>query len=298
MNADKNVSKHIVLPQDLRKLKNINYKNFQFCTFARYIQKDSFHSNYINLQKHLLTFVKKGYKILHTPKKDYRINSYEVLFLKSGNYTLSNIGLKDGIYEAHLFFFDNAFLIELIYKYKNLLNFNPSCLNDEIFWIRNDKILQGILESFNPYFDENTQILDPIINLKFEEIFLHLLLNKNSNFITFLAEILKEFRLDLSQLFEYCEKEFLSVQEMADFAKLDLASFSREFKKCFKMSPKRWLDEKRLQKAKFLLEFSKKNINEIATECSFSSISWFIERFKKSYKMTPKQYQKSKNLYF
>lgn len=78
---------------------------------------------------------------------------------------------------------------------------------------------------------------------------MHLLLNKNTYFIGFLAGILKEFRLDLSQLFEYCGREFVSVSEMADFAKLDFATFSREFKKCFGQSPKKWLDEKRLQKA-------------------------------------------------
>lgn len=41
----------------------------------------------------------------------------------------------------------------------------------KFFWVKNDKILQGILESFTPHFDENTQILDPIVSLKFEEIF-------------------------------------------------------------------------------------------------------------------------------
>ncbi|EAL4371383.1 AraC family transcriptional regulator, partial [Campylobacter jejuni] len=166
------------------------------------------------------------------------------------------------------------------------------------FWVKNDKTLQGILESFSPHFEENTQILDPIVSLKFEEIFLHLLLNKNIYFISFLSGILKEFRLDLSQLFEYCGREFLSVNEMSNFAKLDLATFSKEFKKCFGQSPKKWLDEKRLQKAKILLKFSKKNINEIANECAFSSVAWFIERFKEKYEQTPKQYQKTKNLYF
>ncbi|WP_435369803.1 helix-turn-helix domain-containing protein [Campylobacter jejuni] len=85
---------------------------------------------------------------------------------------------------------------------------------------------------------------------------------------------------------------------MSNFAKLDLATFSKEFKKCFRQSPKKWLDEKMLQKAKILLKFSKKNINEIANECAFSSVAWFIERFKEKYEQTPKQYQKTKNLYF
>ncbi len=65
----------------------------------------------------------------------------------------------------------------------------------KFFWVKNDKILQGILESFSPHFEENTQILDPIVSLKFEEIFLHLLLNKNIYFISFLSGILKNFAL-------------------------------------------------------------------------------------------------------
>ncbi len=292
------MSEILSLPRDLKQLKGINYKNFQSCTFAKYTQTNTSHSSFVNVGSHLLTFVRKGYKILHTASKDYKIDSYEALFLKAGNYTLSNVGLSSGVYEAYLFFFDNAFLIELIYKYKDFFKLEQKTDNCEIFWVKNDKILQGILESFSPHFEENTQILDPIVSLKFEEIFLHLLLNKNIYFISFLAGILKEFRLDLSLLFEYCGREFLSVNEMADFAKLDLATFSKEFKKCFGQSPKKWLDEKRLQKAKILLEFSKKNVSEVASECAFSSVAWFIERFKEQYNQSPKQYQKSKNLYF
>ncbi len=63
------------------------------------------------------------------------------------------------------------FLIELIYKYKDLFKLEQASEESEIFWVKNDKILQGILESFTPHFDENTQILDPIVSLKFEEIF-------------------------------------------------------------------------------------------------------------------------------
>ncbi|MBK1963995.1 helix-turn-helix transcriptional regulator [Campylobacter novaezeelandiae] len=290
--------KNIILPNELKKIKNITYQDFQFCIFAKYIQKDNSYSNFVNLQNHLLVFVRKGYKILHTASKNYQINPYELLFLKSGTYTFSNIGFKDSFYEAYLFFFDNSFLIELIYKYKDLLNFKNICNIQEVFWIKNDDVLNEILESFSPYFEKNIQIFAPIIKLKFEEFFLYLILNQNTSFINFLNKIFSEFQVDLSKLFKYYDSNFLSIREMADFAKLDITFFSKEFKKNFGTSPKKWLDEKRLEKARILLEFSKKNINEIANECAFSSVSWFIDRFKRKYNQTPKQYQKLKNLYF
>ena len=123
----------INLPQDLKKLKNIKYKSTNYCTFARYTQTNSSYTQLVNVQNHLLIFVKKGYKILHTPYNDFKIDSYETLFLKSGNYTLSNIGLENGIYEAYLFFFDNNFLINLANKYKDIINLNQENFNKEIF---------------------------------------------------------------------------------------------------------------------------------------------------------------------
>lgn len=43
-------------------------------------------------------------------------------------------------------FFDNAFLIELIYKYKDFFKLDQESQESEIFWVKNDKILQGNLE--------------------------------------------------------------------------------------------------------------------------------------------------------
>lgn len=45
--------------------------------------------------------------------------------------------------------------------------------------------------------------------------------------------------------------------------------------------------KKGCKKQRFYLNFLK-NINEIANECAFSSVAWFIERFKEKYEQTPK----------
>lgn len=40
-----------------------------------------------------------------------------------------------------------------------------------------------------------------------------------------------------------------------------------------------------------LLKNSDKNISEIATECGYSTVSWFISQFKKEYSLTPKEFR-------
>lgn len=98
------MNKILSLPEDLKQLKGVNYKKFKSCTFAKYTQTDTSHSTFVNAGSHLLTFVRKGYKNLHTASKDYKINSYEALFLKAGSYTLSNIGLSKGVMKLIYFF--------------------------------------------------------------------------------------------------------------------------------------------------------------------------------------------------
>lgn len=159
---------------------------------------------------------------------------------------------------------------------------------------KDEKLLE-ILKDFDKFFEKNTQIFEPLIVLKFEEIFLHLSL-KDAKFQGFLSEILGEIDKKYAKLFGECDAEFLSVSDMAHFAKSDISTFSKHFKQNFKLPPKKYLDEKRFLKAKDLLAFSTQNINEICTTCGFSSVSWFIKRFKERYGQIPKQFQKtSKN---
>ncbi|HEE9626882.1 TPA: AraC family transcriptional regulator, partial [Campylobacter coli] len=37
------------LPQDLKQLKGVDYKNFKSCTFAKYTQVSTSHSSFVNV---------------------------------------------------------------------------------------------------------------------------------------------------------------------------------------------------------------------------------------------------------
>lgn len=306
----------LYLPNDLGFFPNSSEQNLQIhtlgrCTFARYQQSDSSHRLPVFMQEHVLIFVRNGEKIFHNGAQELHLKKGECTLLKAGSYTLSNITAR-GLYEAYLFFFNAPLLTALAHKHKDLLpleaikareipknmakneNLQGKIIADnQESGVISDPALQGIIEGFSAHFEYNTRYLEPMIELKFEELFLHLALSKNPTFLGFIRELFAATRLGLGELFAYCEQEFLSVAEMAKFARLDNASFSREFKQYFKVSPKKWLDEKRLLKARFLLQYADKNVNEICSDCGFSSPAWFIARFKEQFNQTPKQYQKS-----
>ncbi|RUT51671.1 hypothetical protein BWK67_03665 [Campylobacter fetus] len=216
-----------------------------------------------------------------------------MLFLPSKSYTLSDIKAKNG-YKSLILFFSDELLIKLLKKYK--VCFQKEIKTDNfICYINKDETLKNIfcsleLYSKNGVFDKN------IINLKFEELFLYMLTSKNEIFNSYLSSLVKLNSIDFKAMF-LDDIAFKTVFDMANAAKMDISSFSRKFKTLFKISPKEWIDNKRFDLALYLIKNSDKNINQICSECGFSSPAWFIARFKNKFDLTPNELKKSNNLY-
>lgn len=65
----------------------------------------------------------------------------------------------------------------------------------------------------------------------------------------------------------------------------------RYIKNEYNLTPKVWLDTKRLEKAVLMLKNTDNSISDIATECGYTTASWFISQFKKHYNHTPKEFR-------
>lgn len=284
----------IYLPNELSKIsKNVISSNYLNLCLYETRKNDDYYE--VLFDDYALVFINDGYKMIHTKKQDFTINKNEILFFTKGSYLIKDC-VENNYYNSIIICFKESILIELIYKYKALLNSNFTT-DEHIFKLNSNELLSSIFTSFLPCFSYKTN--EDILKLKFEELFLALLYSKNNqSFLSFLKTIITNFKLSLYQIFSYCEQDFQSVHDMAKISNMSLTTFSKNFKQSFGISPKEWLDNKKFEKAKFLLEFSNKNITEICLEVGFNSPAWFISRYKKRYNKTPKQFQKSKNLYF
>lgn len=70
-------------------------------------------------------------------------------------------------------------------------------------------------------------------------------------------------------------------------------TFYREWNKNFNTSPKNYVMQKRLEKAKKILLESDLNNIEIAHRCGFDNVKYFYIWFHKNFNMTPGEYRKS-----
>ncbi|WP_307295189.1 AraC family transcriptional regulator [Flavobacterium sp. SORGH_AS_0622] len=66
-----------------------------------------------------------------------------------------------------------------------------------------------------------------------------------------------------------------------------LATFKRDFQRIFEVSPSRWLLQKRLQQAYYLIKEKGKTPTEVYLEVGFEDLSHFSFAFKKQYGLSP-----------
>lgn len=85
--------------------------------------------------------------------------------------------------------------------------------------------------------------------------------------------------------------EEITLQELADVACMSPTYFCRYFRQEMGKTPFAFLNEYRIKKAAILLDDSSLSVSDIAVNCGFDNISYFIRKFKEYQGVTPKKYR-------
>lgn len=93
----------------------------------------------------------------------------------------------------------------------------------------------------------------------------------------------------------YMEENYnrhITLQNLADTIPCNSQYLCRFFKDIAGVSPIQYLINLRLNRACYLLEHTTKSILEVALDCGFENVSYFIRKFKEIRGCTPKEYRK------
>ena len=267
-------------------------KTIDNLSYARYVQCQFQTKNEVQIESSILIYVLKGTKIIHFDADEETISSGDILFLRSGNYVMSEV--LDESYEALLFFYTDDLLNDFVHKYEVELHPYDTLKQHEIFRVESTaQLIKGIL-SIVPYFEDDVVEEKHLVKLKLEELFLNILSSNSSDIF---KDLLSSIYNSDTAFKHKIEKECInveSVREMLMLFKMNEVNFRNKFKQLFGMPPKQWLLSKKLERARLLLERSDKNVTEVCTAVGFNSISWFIQSFKNEFGVTPKQLKTDK----
>jgi AraC family transcriptional activator FtrA len=84
----------------------------------------------------------------------------------------------------------------------------------------------------------------------------------------------------------------LQVNQLSGKANMSRRTFDRHFRKTLNMSPKEWLIQQRLERAKSLLENSSQDIDNVAYNSGFETPIAMRHNFRKYLKISPSNYRK------
>ena len=238
---------------------------------------------------HSMNILIAGSKVIHTKDENITVNANEICFLTQNNYYMSERMTKQSQYESMILYFDDAFVLEFMKKYK----IRPSNTQEKS-WLQvsyeKDRCFLETVRQFEVYLDKKLPI--ELLKLKVEEIFLQTLRLYPKSFYSFFNAIVNNTEARILYILESNIDMIETIEDMCRLSRLTPNQLRRYIKKHTHTTPKLWIDAKRLQKALLLVKNSDKNVTEIATDCGYATSSWFISQFKKEYGMTPKELRK------
>jgi AraC-like DNA-binding protein len=149
-----------------------------------------------------------------------------------------------------------------------------------------NQFLKGFFDSLLPYVNNPTKLNVKIAELKtFEAI--ELLLQAGDNFRNFLFDFHEPHKMDLETYMNHNFKYNIPLSSFAKLTGRSLSTFKRDFKIIFESTPEKWLQQKRLEQAHFLISKQNQRPSEVYLEVGFENLSHFSYAFRKQFELTP-----------
>lgn len=155
---------------------------------------------------------------------------------------------------------------------------------DSIFNLTADRLLKNYFESLPAYEQEDKT--SSLLRLKIEEGVL-LLLNRRPEIRNILFDFNEPGKIDLEQFMNKNFRFNVANNRFASLTGRSLATFKRDFEKIFHNSPGKWLQNRRLHEAKYLIKEKGMKPSDVYLEVGFEDLSHFSFAFKKTFGIAP-----------
>ncbi|RAJ05130.1 AraC-like DNA-binding protein [Chitinophaga skermanii] len=236
--------------------------------------------------EHVFSYQVDGSLTLHDGIKDYPSSKGAFRFIRR-NQLLKFVKQppEHGDFKSLSIYLDQQTLQDFSLLYN--IHASPSLQKQTVFNINKTPILENYMQSLLAY-DGAGYLKDPaMVKLKIHEGIL-LLLQVNPAFKDILFDFSEPHKIDLEAFMNRNYHFNVNLERFAYLTGRSLATFKRDFEKVFSTSPRKWLQQKRLQQAYYLLTEKGKTSSDIYLDLGFEDLTHFSHAFKKEYGYSPK----------
>ncbi len=239
----------------------------------------------VNLGMNMFSFLQVGKKQVHFAGTSVAVNKEQSLLLKKGNWLWTELLDTEAIYYCKLFFFSEKKLTDFLIKYTN--DIKPYKEDVPYFVIENDDYIAAFINSLSSSTFTNHSYSDALLVLKFEEIMLYLLNKYGNQFEYYLHSLISKEISPFKKVVESNVNSNLKIEEIAFLCNMSLSTFKRHFTSEYKEPPGKWFQDKRLQKAKELLQGGELKASDIYLDIGYNNLSNFSIAFKNKFGISP-----------
>ncbi len=157
-----------------------------------------------------------------------------------------------------------------------------------------DRLLANFRESIDILLDNPDLADENIIKTKLKEFVLLMAKSQEApSELDFLSAIFKPLDIDFKSTILHNLYSNLSIDELARLCHLSTSSFKRKFQESFHTSPKKYISQKKVEKAAALLKSDDLRVSDIAYDVGFDSLATFNRNFTAAYGKSPSAYRLS-----
>jgi AraC family transcriptional regulator, exoenzyme S synthesis regulatory protein ExsA len=172
------------------------------------------------------------------------------------------------------------------YALDNSIPKNKNYAGEKNLLLKPDALLKSYFQSLLPYIEQSEKISKKLATIKTNEA-IELLLHLKPSLKSFLFDFSEPYKIDLEKFMLRNYHYNVPIEHFAKLAGRSLAAFKRDFDLVFQTSPRKWLNEKRLEEAYYLVRQKKRKPTEIYLELGFENLSHFYTSFKRKFGVTP-----------
>ncbi len=243
-----------------------------------------------------LVYIIKGKKKWETIHGTYFVKAGEAIFIRKGACIVNQYFDEDLC--ALVIFTPDEFIKNVLQRHPLEFNMEKTSLAlDNLIPVKVDDILSTCFLSVYNYFTQSTKPPKELLKLKFTELIISIMVSRdNLPLASCFSKINRESSVSIEEIMNENFAYNLKMEEFARLTARSLSTFKRDFIKIFHVPPGKWLTGKRLEYAKFLLETSTKNIQEIVFDSGFENTSHFYRIFKNKFGITPLRYREKRHM--
>ena len=240
------------------------------------------------LEEPILMVVLEGTNVLTVGKMQYVVRKNEMVLLKKATqigYHKTGDPEKNNVYDSLYFFLKEEFIIDFMKMAKIE---STATAETAVTMVKpvNERLL-NFFYSVKPYFNDHEQIDGGLLRLKMLEL-LYDLTSTDKNLLQQLLQLKQQVHADIPQVVEENYANSVSLSDLAYLCGRSLSSFKRDFYAIYQTTPAVWIREKRLAKAKEMLQTGM-SVKEVCFLLGFESPAHFSRLFKNHFGQAPSE---------